>query len=165
MKKIIILLCGIGVVSLSSCNSGSSVPVINPAVSTDPVSSTQYNLQNYQLTQNAMVGNCSLGGNSVITCQGSANFAGDYTVTFNSGTALGAQLPGAYLLLPTSSESGVTIAQGGAGCAQEALSSGADKYTCEFTISSNGTAKGGSDIFLQADGSLGTGNIIQVHIE
>lgn len=146
-----LILFGILVLGLSGCNSGSS---------STPSSGnyTQYNLQNYELsvTQSS---NCTLEANSTLSCNSNGTFGGVYRVTFN--TPLG--VPGAYLLMPSAPQYGVTISGASGGCPQTAPESGVT-YVCNFTMAANGTAAAGNIIYLPVTGVLGNANVVTIKL-
>ena len=151
MKTLSITLLTTSVLGLVACNSGTSI--------TTPAGTGIYDLQGYRLVVNAEI-NCQTNpSHSDINCNSNTTFMGDYTVTFSTPIAS----PGAYLVLPSGPESGITIAQGKGGCSQKPPKTGAN-YTCNFTVAANGSALSGASIPLQVtNGILGKQTVIVVN--
>ena len=149
--KLSLIIVGVVAFGLSGCNSGSSS---TPSSG----SNTQYDLQNYDLSA-TQSNNCTLEANSTLSCNSNGTFGGIYRVTFN--TPLG--VPGAYLLMPSAPQYGVTISGASGGCPQTAPDSGAT-YVCNFTMAANGTAESGNVIYLAVTGALGDANIVTIKL-
>ncbi|MFN8769678.1 MAG: hypothetical protein ACK5Z5_00100 [Neisseriaceae bacterium] len=158
MKKSYLLINSLAAIVLIGCNSGGT--------SNTPASGnqTQYNLQNYAMTQISMVppgDTCTFDqSKSTINCDSKATFAGEYKIEFN--TPKGSD--GAYVVMPPEGDHyGLNIAATGEGCPQEAPQGG-EKYVCHFTIGANGTAKAGKNIDIKINGSLGNAKVATINL-